>query len=81
MCDLKYKVNYVSAMFSSVTQSCPTLCDPMNHSTPGLPVHHQLIEFTQTHVHWVGDAIQKDLNDQDNHNSVITGLELDNLEC
>ena len=44
--------------FSSVTQSCPTLCDPMNHSTPGLPVHHQLPEFTQTHVHRVGDAIQ-----------------------
>ena len=46
-----------SVQFSSVTQSCPTLCDPMNHSTPGLPVHHQLPEFTQTHVHWVGDAI------------------------
>ena len=44
--------------FSSVTQSCPTLCDPMNCSTPGLPVQHQLLEFTQTHVHWVGDAIQ-----------------------
>ena len=44
--------------FSSVTQSCPTLCDPMNCSTPGLPVHYQLPEFTQTHVHWVGDAIQ-----------------------
>ena len=44
--------------FSSVTQSCPTLCDPMNHSTPGLPVHHQLPESTQTHVHWVGDAVQ-----------------------
>ena len=44
--------------FSSVAQSCPTLCDPMNHSTPGLPVHHQLPEFTQTHVHWIGDAIQ-----------------------
>ena len=44
--------------FSSVTQSCPTLCDPMNHSTPGLPVHHQLPESTQTHVHRVGDAIQ-----------------------
>ena len=42
----------------SVTQSCPTLCDPMNPSTPGLPVHHQLPEFTQTHVHCVGDAIQ-----------------------
>ena len=37
--------------FNSVAQSCPTLCDPMNHSTPGLPVHHQLPEFTQTHVH------------------------------
>ena len=44
--------------FSSVAQSCPTLCDPMNPSTPGLPVHHQLPEFTQTHVHRVGDAIQ-----------------------
>ena len=43
--------------FSSVAQSCPTLCDPMNHITPGLPVH-QLLEFTQTHVHQVGDAIQ-----------------------
>ena len=39
--------------FSSVTQSCPTLCNPMNYSTPGLPVHHQLLEFTQTHVHRV----------------------------
>ena len=44
--------------FSSVTQSCPTLCDPMDHSTPGLPVHHQLPESTQTHLHWVSDAIQ-----------------------
>ena len=44
--------------FSSVTQLCPTLCDPMNGSTPGLPVYHQLQEFTQTHVYWVGDAIQ-----------------------
>ena len=44
--------------FSLVTHSCPTLCDPMNRSMPGLPVHHQLPEFTQTHVHWVGDAIQ-----------------------
>ena len=44
--------------FSSVTQSCPTLCDPMNRSMPGLPVHHQLPEFTQTHVHRVSDAIQ-----------------------
>ena len=47
-----------SVQFSSVAQSCPTLCDPMNHSTPGLPVHHQLPEFTQTHVHRVHDAIQ-----------------------
>ena len=44
--------------FSSVTQSCPTLCHPMNHSTPGLPVHHQLPEFTETHVHRVSDDIQ-----------------------
>ena len=44
--------------FSSVAQSCPTLCNPMNHSTLGLPVHHQLPEFTQTHVHRVSDAIQ-----------------------
>ena len=47
-----------SVQFSSVTQSCLTLCDPMNHSTPGLPVHHQLPESTQTHVHCVDDAIQ-----------------------
>ena len=44
--------------FSSVTQSCPTLCNPMDHSTPGLPVHHQLPAFTQTHIHRVSDAIQ-----------------------
>ena len=47
-----------SVQFSSVAQSCPTLCDPMNRSTPGLPVHHQLPEFTQTYVHRVSDAIQ-----------------------
>ena len=47
-----------SIQFSSVAQSCPTLCDPMNCSTPGLPVHHQLPEFTQTHIHRVSDAIQ-----------------------
>ena len=47
-----------SVQFSLVAQSCLTLCDPMNHSTPGLLVHHQLLEFTQTHVHRVGDAIQ-----------------------
>ena len=47
-----------SVQFSSVAQLCPTLCNPMNHSMPGLPVHHQLPEFTQTHAHLVGDAIQ-----------------------
>ena len=52
------KTFFSSVQFSSVAQSCLTLCDPMNHSTPGLPVHHQLPEFTQTHVHRVGDAIQ-----------------------
>ena len=45
-------------LFSSVVQSCPTLCDPMDCSTPDLPVHHQLLEFTRIHVHWVSDAIQ-----------------------
>ena len=49
---------WVLVQFSSVAQSCPTLCDSMNRSTPGLPVHHQLLEFTQTHAHRVGDAIQ-----------------------
>ena len=65
LCKLKKKKNWKAAnpseslvQFSSVTQSCPTLCNPMNHSTPGLPVHHQFLESTQTHVHWVGDAIQ-----------------------
>ena len=52
------KDQYDSVQFSSVTLSCPTLSDPMNHSMPGLPVHHQLLEFTQTHVHQVSDAIQ-----------------------
>ena len=47
-----------SLQFSSVTQSCSTLCNPKNRSTPGLPVHYQPLEFTQTHVHRVGDAIQ-----------------------
>ena len=47
-----------SDQIGSVAQSCPTLCDPMNCSTPGLPVHHQLPEFTQTHIHRVSDAIQ-----------------------
>ena len=46
------------SQFSSAVQSCPTLCDPMNRSTPGLPVHHHLLEFTQTHIHRISDAIQ-----------------------
>ena len=49
---------HIMVQFSSVAQSCPTLWDPMNCSMPGLPVHHQLPEFTQTHIHWVSDAIQ-----------------------
>ena len=57
-CCLSIYISYcVSVQFSSVAQLCLTLCDPMNHSTPGLPVHHQLPEITQTHVHRVGDAI------------------------
>ena len=48
----------LNILFSPVVQSCLTLCDPMDCSTPGFPVHHQLPELTQTHVHWVGDAIQ-----------------------
>ena len=64
MSKISPKILYISGLllfsvqFSSVAQSCPTLCDPMNHSTPGLPVHHQLPESTQTHVHRVSDAIQ-----------------------
>ena len=50
--------SFISVQFSSITQSYPTLCEPMNRSTPGLPVHHHLLEFTQTHIHRVGDAIQ-----------------------
>ena len=53
----KYHI-YILKCFTSITQSCPTLCDPMDCSTPGLPVHHQYPELSQTHVHWVGDAIQ-----------------------
>ena len=56
---LQHSQKSTSVQFSSVTQSCPTLCNPMNHSTPGLPVHHQHPDFTQTHVHRVSDAIQK----------------------
>ena len=53
-----YICDYYTVQFSPVTQLRLTLCDPMNGSTPGLPVHHQLPEFTQTHIHWVSDAIQ-----------------------
>ena len=52
------EVDFQSVQSSSVAQSCPTPCNPMNRSMPGLPVHHQLPEFTKTHVHRVGDAIQ-----------------------
>ena len=52
-----YSAGY-SAQFSSVAQSCPTVCDPIDRSSPGLPIHHQLLKFTQTHVHRVSDAIQ-----------------------
>ena len=58
ICKLKQQCDTPRVQFSSVIQSCPILCDPMNHSTPGLPVHHQPPEFTQTHVHRVSDAIQ-----------------------
>ena len=57
-CLLQLNETLVSVQFSLVAQSCPTLCDPVNCSTPGLPVHHKLPEFTQTHVHRVSDAIQ-----------------------
>ena len=57
-CFIDYAKAFDCVQFSSVTQLCPTLCDPMNRSTPGLPVHHQLPEFTQIHIHRVSDAIQ-----------------------
>ena len=53
-----FPLELLDHQFSSVAQLCPTLCDLMDCSTPGLPVHHQLLEFTQTHVHCVGDTIQ-----------------------
>ena len=55
---MKINLLFPSVQFSSVAQSCPTLCDPMNRSTPGLLLHHQLPDFIQTHSHRVGDAIQ-----------------------
>ena len=70
---------FTCVQFSSVTQSCPTLCDPMNHTTPGLLVHHQLPEFTQTHVHHVSDAIQPShvllcLNSQQTKKPITLGV-------
>ena len=55
--EIQFLIEFLS-LFSSITQSCPTLCDPMDCRLPGLPVHHQLLELTQTHVYRVGDAIQ-----------------------
>ena len=59
VCAFVYGYQFISVQFSSVTQSCPLPCNPMDCSRPGFPVHHQLLEFTQTHVHWVSDAIQQ----------------------
>ena len=56
--ELKSLLMKVKVQFSLVTQSCPTVCDPMDCSMPGFPVHHQLLELIQTHIHQVGDAIQ-----------------------
>ena len=57
-CLLKILVFLLGAQFSSVAESCPTLCNPMDCSTPGFPVHHQLLELAQIQIHWVSDAIQ-----------------------
>ena len=56
-CHFSESRQYYSVQFNSVTQSCPTHCDPMDHSMPGFPVHHQLLELAQTYVHQVSDAI------------------------
>ena len=53
-----FLIGSLSVQFNAIAQSCPTLCDPMDHSTPGLPVHHQLQELAQTCIHWVTDAVQ-----------------------
>ena len=58
VCDGRDGADSSGFQFSSVAEVCPTLCHPMDNSTPGLPVHHQLPESTQTQVHWIGDAIQ-----------------------
>ena len=55
---VQFHTSYYFAQFSSVAQACPTLCNPIDCSMPGIPVHHQLLKLVQTHVHWVGDAIQ-----------------------
>ena len=55
---ISYTFAFVVIQFSLVTQSCTTLCNPMDYNIPGFPVHHQLLELAQTHVHWIGDAIQ-----------------------
>jgi len=63
-CEVKWALRSIrSDQIRSVAQLCPTLCDPMNRSTPGLPVHHQLPEFTETHVHRVSDANQSILKE------------------
>ena len=53
-----FSIHFANHLFSSVAQLCPTLCNPMDCSTPGFPIHHQLLELAQPHIHWVGDAIQ-----------------------
>ena len=63
-------LSFRSDQIRLVAQSCPTLCDPMNHSTPGLPVHHQLPEFTETHIHRVSDAI-RDYNYMNSESQLI----------
>ena len=69
MLNSKIEVTFCSVQFSSVAQTCPTLWDPMNRSTPGLPVHHQLPEFTETHVHRVSGAVlgMGELNSDDHY--------------
>ena len=69
MLNSKIEVTFCSVQFSSVAQTCPTLWDPMNRSTPGLPVHHQLLEFTEPHVHRVSGTIlgMGELNSDDHY--------------
>ena len=74
VCNVRLRFYYISVQFSSVAQSCLTLCYPMDCSTPGLPVHHQLPEFTQTHVHWVGDCITDSPSPSLNHLTLFRPL-------